>query len=248
MKTKIKFIIPLFNPSKINFDQFKKLMDFGFNISFFLNSAINEKILLELKLISKNKKCDLIGNHTNDGISRVINYSLKKYKVSHDFLIFLDQDTLVDAEKFTLFVKEFRTILDSNFVVYAHNNTKPNFFITNSGSIFNLKKLDFFIDEAFFVELVDYWICFRIKQAGNDIIQIKTDFIDHKSQQDNIYSFFGKKIKKYSNKRSLEIFKNSFLLIFKIIKSRNISLKIKYTFVKNIFKEVLLTIFQFFLR
>ena len=242
MNRSIVFFIPLFNPRDILVDQYRSILDFGHSIVFYKNSKINESLLKELKLF---KNCFVFGDETNDGISISLNNTFTNFK-EYDFLFFLDQDTIFNIYQFNIYFLNNLNLLRKQSLIYFYNSVKTPFLITNSGSLFNLKKFDLIINEKYYVEFIDYWIYLRLLSKNNKVLKIPTNFIDHKSNQDDVKIFFGFKVKSYTNSRIKEIIRNGLFLIKEVLlemKFSTFSYKLKV--IKSLILEISMSIFNF---
>jgi hypothetical protein len=242
MNKSIIFFIPLFNPRDILVEQYRSILDFGHSIVFYKNSKINDSLLRELKLF---KNCFVSGNETNDGISISLNNTLTNFK-EYDFLFFLDQDTIFNIYQFNIYFLNNHNVLTKQPLTYFYNSVKIPFLITNSGSLFNLKKFDLTINEKYYVEFIDYWIYLRLLSRNNKVLKIPINFIDHESNQNDVNSFIGFKVKSYTSSRIKEIIRNGFLLLKEVLfemKFSTFSYKLKV--VKTLILEILMSIFNF---
>ena len=239
---RIVFFIPLFNPGHILVDQYKSILESGYSIVFYKNSKINESHFNELKLF---KNCFFFGNETNDGISISLNNAFTNFK-EYDFLFFLDQDTIFNICGFNNSFLNNINLLSKQSLIYFFNSVEIPFLITNSGSLFNLKKFDLTINEKYYVEFIDYWIYLKLLSKNNKVLKIPTNFIDHKSNQDDVKSFNGFKFKNYSQTRIKEIIMNGFSLINEVIfEMKFYAFSYKLKVIKSLIFEISISIFNF---
>ena len=242
MNKSIIFFIPLFNPRDILVDQYRSILDFGHSIVFYKNSKINESLLKELKLF---KNCFVFGDETNDGISISLNNAFTNFK-EYDFIFFLDQDTIFNIYQFNIYFLNNLNLLSKQSLIYFYNSVKTPFLTTNSGSLFNLKNFNLIIDENYFVEFIDYWIYLKLLSKNHKIKKISCNFIDHKSNQDDVNNFIGLKFKSYSSSRIKEIISSGFFLIKDVFFEMKFSTFLyKFKVIKSLFLEIYISVFYF---
>lgn len=224
----------LYQPIIIFHDTYLKLINLGYSLEIWCNSILNDEVLEKLNHLELHG-AKVYRHYENQGLRNVINFYFKK-KCEH-FLFFIDQDTKINPELFDEFLQKNREVLNSNFLTYSFNKQKPKFFFTNSGSFFNLKESVISVPNYFFVELVDYFILFKILEKKLNYIFIEVDFIDHYGFQNNISANTGKKI--YSFKRKNEVLISSLLLCFMVLISTKLNLKHKMKLLYHTFKNTI---------
>tara|TARA_B110000211_G_scaffold12809_1_gene13406 strand:+ start:11190 stop:11963 length:774 start_codon:yes stop_codon:yes gene_type:complete len=238
MNNTLIFFVPLYNPKNIFFNQYELIIKYGYSIVFYLNSEIDSDINNQLKTLDK-QKCHILGDNTNKGISKSINIAFTQFK-RFNYLLFLDQDTLINISEFDQHFRTNLSIYNEIPIVYFYNSDKPPFFITNSGCLFNNNKFDLVIKENYFVEFVDYWIYLKSISLDYIIIKKRSDFIDHKSSQNDLTKVKNFTFKCYSNARIIEIFKNGFQLIYEVIFYMSFSKRtLKFQIIKLLISELL---------
>lgn len=231
----IAIALVLYNPTK---NTYKRLADIsGADTSTFLydNSETEAIEYLELENVFYSSCCN------NIGLSKGMNISFKKAdEAGHEWVMFFDQDTVFDGttiEFVNRFIEDRRAELAEFLCVQfaddldlndCYHDIEHRQLIINSGTLFNLKKLKSigWMNEMYFVDLIDYEVCYRAKLNGWKVGRVQnTPALNHKVEQDDsLYSIFGKRIigRAYSGKRVLDYCNNSLRLIWSSIKTADI--------------------------
>lgn len=267
MNNNVSIGIVLYYPDEGFIQRLKVISSFGFHI-YIYDNGVNENVKLELKELSNNSKLDILGKGENLGLGNAIN-ELNKYAINdgHDFLIFFDQDTIVNHDfKDSVLNINFLELMNTTYTALQiisegdirfvkHVGIIDVLFNINSGSIFNLNlvsEIDFH-DPSFFVEGVDYEFCLRSRAKGFRVgILTGLYGLDHFSNQDGkVISVLGKsvRIRVYPPSRVKDLNKSHFKLIFTAFKLRDLNslfTLLKFLFVFN-FKN-LSSIFLNFIR
>ena len=156
-----------------------------------------------------NKKIDYIFNNENLGISAALNKAAKiAIKDNIDFLLTMDQDTILNKECFDMFnnVVKNEDISKIAIITPWHKTKldvkKPTekvdhpLDVMTSGNFVNLKilnKLGYF-DENLFIDGVDIEYCLRLNSNGYKIYRDNTVEIDHNLGDIKYHKFLGKKL------------------------------------------------------
>lgn len=231
---KIIIATVLYYPNRIFERSYLELIGLGFNLEIWCNSQLDERIMESLNILERSG--GVVHKHyENHGLGRVINhyFELNVNKI----LFFIDQDTKINPIKFQEYLERNWTIIKSNFLTYGFNHQNPKFFFTNSGAFFNLSETRITIPKHYFVELIDYFIYFRIREQNLQFSYVKVDYIDHYSFQNNINLITQRKF--YSITRKKEVLFSSIRLILSVIISSKLSIKLKIQFITHILKNVI---------
>lgn len=224
-KYRFFIFIPLYYPSTSNLRHAVSLVEMGFDVVFYDNGGVP-------KYFKESNSLAIYGCGSNIGLSAAVNYVLNLHNYeTYKYFLFLDQDTIVSDSFYYPVLKSLSDLnYDSSigaitFSDYVSSSQVSEVsYLRNSGSIFSinaLKNIGLF-DESFFVDMADYDISIRLRQAGYSIKLKQIGSFDHCSDQGNKeFIFFGKKItfRKYSSKRLKSIFINSLrLMVRELIK------------------------------
>lgn len=189
----------------------------------------------------KSKKVKLIENPSNYGIAKALNILLKEaYKSKSDFLLTLDQDSLLKNEM----IKEMIKYTDINDVaiicprVYDKNRNKQKKYkgdtqylsrCITSGSLMNLKyckKIGYF-DENMFIDYVDFDYCKRIILSNYKILRVNNAIIEHEiGKRKEKYFLFIKVYPTYHNSKRVYYYARN-IKYYCLKYKRNLSIKEK---------------------
>ena len=231
---KIIVFVPIYSPKNFHFEIYKSILKRGLSLFLQINSSLsknNNLKLCELKLLG----ATVNNENKNIGISRALNFLITENQNKFSHLFFLDQDTFLNVKLFVVFLEKETSLINKYSLVNVNNNPKNSqIFITNSGSLINLNKIKFKFNDKYFVELIDYWLVVEIYERKLSIFKTKVDFLNHEIFQEKMNTFYNYQYKNYSNRRYLEILKNTNLLIFQVFLSKKLDYKIKYIFLKTL--------------
>lgn len=234
ISNQIVVVTVLYYPEKIFYKEYKKLLELGFGLDIWCNSNVSGKLSFEINDLS-NFGASVYTHYKNYGISKILNtYFLKKKPL---YLFFVDQDTQIEPLLFKEQVEFHHKKIIENALIYFYSYKKPKVFFTNSGALFNLNKICFLIDKSFFVELVDYYILFKLLEGNLPFQYIESSFIDHYSKQNN-YNTETKK-KHYSKSRKTETIISSFRLLYLVLFSSKLSFNQKMNLIPQVIANVL---------
>lgn len=212
----------------------------------------DENCLLRIKNISSDVEIFIYDNSTeilNHSIQKITNYhhSNKNNGITGGLLwmkelcrvksitsfIFFDQDTIFNINTIEHITSVCSNEKDLNKISHFTSENKKTGeveYIINSGTVFKidlLEKLTKNVLNRYFVDAVDLAICLFGSKIGYKIYTIKTEGIDHHTEQGKItVTLFKNKfeLKVYSNVRAIEFYKSHFRLLIdslKIIKIRS---------------------------
>ena len=126
-----------------------------------------------------------------------LNYGIKEFlqNTNAEWLLFLDQDTIISEDNFKNMYKEVKKINDKQFYVIGLNYWRLRFSkrilrnnkkirkakeIITSGTLANRYVLDQIkLDESLFMYFVDTDFCKKIRKKGFKIILLKETIMDH---------------------------------------------------------------------
>lgn len=152
----------------------------------------------------------ILGSGRNEGIGLALNRAAEwGLKNNYDFLLTMDQDSSFDEGHFAQYLVQIRDNDHSNVLWYAAmthlpSGDSPVFegdfqelkLCITSGSLVPLpvfERIGFF-REDFFIEGVDYEMCFRSKSYGLKILQVNRVFLNHSVGDRREHKLFGKKV------------------------------------------------------
>lgn len=208
----------LYNPNTIFESVYQDLLESGYRLDIWCNSNLSDDhktIMSRLKY----KGAKIYEHYENYGLQKIFNSYLKTKQ--NKILFFLDQDTLINPKLFDDFIDQNIQRFEAKFLIYGYSKKKPQFFFTNSGCFFNLNFDNITIPKKFFVELIDYFLMFKILEKKLSYEYREVEFIDHYSFQNDIDDSTGKK--KYSRKRKKEIIKSTIVLSRLVLFSRDLT-------------------------
>lgn len=236
MSENIAIGIALYHPDDCFIHRLEVISSFGFKV-YLYNNGVDQCLYSQLLL---NNNYTILGDGINCGLGKAINeLNFTSFKDGHDFLIFFDQDTIVN-EKFKNSLSNINIASlmgDKYSVLQIISEDEDRFtesvtvsdvlFNINSGSIFNLSilKVIGFHDSSFFVEGVDYEFCLRSRTKGFSIGILTGVFgIDHFSNQEGeCWKFLGKEytLRVYPKSRVKDLNTSHSRLILQAIKFRD---------------------------
>lgn len=222
----IAIAIVAFNPTLNTRQRLADVSNLGLDVYVYDNTDSQSEIDMDISRVK------YFGNGKNIGLSKGMNFLFKKaFESGHDWVIFFDQDTVYNKETIdyiTDFLEFNRETIGNFFCLQfaddlgfktASNNIESRQIVINSGTAFNLEKLNNigWMNETYFVDLIDYEVCFRAKLKRWKIGKVlNTPGLDHKAEQDDsVYAVFGREVvgRAYSGSRVLDYCKNSMRLI-----------------------------------
>ena len=222
------------------------------------NSTIEDQFVYNLEEVI------YIKNETNIGLGKALNIGVKEVlKRQIDWVLLLDQDSMVDKDMLSNMLNSFDNADDQNIaqivpLVYDNNTAKylPSL-IYNKFSLEKIDKpqqdtfVDFqitsgslvrkeifnkigFMDETFFIDYIDFDYCFRIKNFKYKILLSKDALLTHS---------LGKK----SNKMGIQFIEHASIRIFYQVRNRLILMKrYGHVFPFFVISETRNLIFKFF--
>ena len=206
---KILVFIPIYRPSIEAISNIEGLFDD--RLSFYLHFNSN-------CTLNYSSDVHVAGDGSNDGIAKPFNECLQHAaKNNCDFVLFIDQDTVIDISEV---IGQFIELhAENNFKNVAalpakadsfQRRPKGKFFI-NSATFFNV---DLILDmggfnEDYFVDGLDYDTCIRLWRLNYQIYDLPCNYcIDHSSlQPDRLVRIFRRDfpVRKYSESRYREL-------------------------------------------
>jgi GT2 family glycosyltransferase len=151
-------------------------------------------------------RTEVLGDGTNAGVSKGLNAILDQAFENGcaNFVLFLDQDSIVDTDVLQNAWKEASKLLAQKAILSLRESdeatvrTEPIRLLINSGTIFTRTAWDDIggMDERYFVDGVDYDYSFRLYRAGYSMYSFRVkSLFDHSTHQaGRAVRVFGKKI------------------------------------------------------
>lgn len=196
-----------------------------------------------------------ISNKDNLGVAHALNQAANMaIAAGYQFLLTMDDDTNFPyngVNEMLAFANQHNTdklgiIAGQSDPKHFSNTVKSVSYTITSGNLLNLsafKECGHFIEELF-IDFVDHEYCFRLKKYGYEIIEINSVQLDHKLGQKKQLNLLGYKLPfHWRSHNPLRIYYKTRNCIFSLKKHNLIEVKIKYFFTKEIFKDILKTIF-----
>ncbi|MDX8334896.1 glycosyltransferase family 2 protein [Candidatus Cetobacterium colombiensis] len=198
MKSKSCGLVIWYNPGIGEVKNLKTYYDELEKIFIVDNSDINNS-----KLIENLEKIEYIPNYKNLGIATALNQGCKKaIENGYQWILTMDQDSKFD-NNFNSFLKEANRIVkkDNSIVIVGpkiQENQKSGYMerIITSGNLLNLKaylSVNGFRDD-FFIDEVDFDICYRLRKKGYKIYCLENIILKHKLGNPKSLSILGKTI------------------------------------------------------
>lgn len=188
----------------------------------------------------ENNKIKFIYNDINKGIATALNQALN-YAIENNFkwLLTFDQDSLIDVGYVNSLIQLFDSLEDNCIGIVGPTykikgskeikvvNEGPHFVdsIITSGNLINidlLKENNINFDDSFFIDYVDFELCFQLKKRGFKIIQDPSTFLYHELGDISKHKLLFKTIRStnhsyirryYMTRNRLEIYKRYFHLV-----------------------------------
>jgi rhamnosyltransferase len=190
---------------------------------------VDNSILSDFTLVNKTfSRVKIIELNENKGIAFAQNIGYRYFQSKkYDFVIELDQDTSLKENYVKLIIDEFKFLCSKGIKLvsltgvpnFLHLNEKksfvPNILETySSGSLFLLSYIEEigYKNEYMFIDLVDWEWFWRAQHLGYHIYSYPQATFIHK-QGDELFEFFGLKIKYSSYIRNYYSFRNSIFLL-----------------------------------
>lgn len=214
--------------------------------------------ILELSNLSKSGNVTVIANGVNDGMAKAINKQcLIAKRRNFEFCCFLDQDSIFDKSSITSMISLIENYDNDNVsifapkIVYDHKNRKSNKepklefvkWCITSGSFVNLG--NFFdiggMDEAFFIDRLEYDYCVRAGSLGYKVVQNNRATLFQSLGEVRKVAFF--RFSEHSALRNYYITRNRLYYYFTKRKDISISRLLK-VFLITVFKVIRIIILE----
>lgn len=202
MSDKIYIIIVLYFPSDQNIVNIIELCKFNYCVVVD-NTPDKENDFFKKKTEGFNKLPVYIPLMENAGIAKAQNIGIKEAKKGGaEFILFLDQDSILPFNFIQLLFSEYKEIANKNIKLAAigpsiinkdtgmlyktHDNSIGNYAMTSvlisSGMLASIETLDDvgYLDENLFIDFVDFEWCWRAQTKGYICFRSKNIVINHK--------------------------------------------------------------------
>jgi rhamnosyltransferase len=180
------------------------------------NSTNMEDLTTALRKENLLSRINFINNYENRGIAYALNQIIAySAKMNFDWVLTLDQDSIVDKEIFRHYhsvLNEFHDPIGSigilapkhtqriNLETLNYSAYETNFAIT-SGSLTNIKaaiEVGGF-DNKLFIDAVDWEFCIRLRNIGKKILAVNNTYIEHQLGKSITINMLGASITKPSH-------------------------------------------------
>lgn len=223
----------LYHPTDAEVAALRTLSNWGGRLILFDNGTTHA-------LACFSPRTEVLGDGTNAGVSRGLNAILDQafVKGREKFVLFLDQDSIVDTDVLQNAWKDISKLLDQNAIPSLRENDEatvriePIRLLINSGTIFTFTAWDDIggMDERYFVDGVDYDYSFRLYRAGYSMYAFGVkDLFDHSTHQaGRSVRVLGKKIwiRNYGSR-----YRGIYGSLIRLLAKSVIALELKYTIV-----------------
>ena len=216
------------------------------------SETVNFELVKRIKL---HPNITYISNGINQGIAYALNQAAGiAIAEEYHFLLTMDDDTLFPAggiQKMLDYVNQYGVkslgIIAGQSEPRLYNNTEKIVpYTITSGNLLNLaayKECGHFMDELF-IDSVDHEYCFRLKKYGYIVVELNSIHLNHSLGKEKQVKFIGYKLPIYwGSHNPLRIYYKTRNCIFSMKEYKFLSIKVKYIFFKEIFKDFLKIIF-----
>lgn len=202
---RVSGVVVLYNPSINVYDNIASYIDQVERLFVVDNSDKYNADLIEL--LKLNGRCVYLNNFGNKGIANALNLGARKsIECGFEYLLTMDQDSILPGKAVSLLLKRFHTIEDRIGIIspvhFANQERNYEFsrvpFTMTTGNILSLSA---YIEcgpfrEEFFIDHVDHEYCLRLRSMGYQIIEVSAINLNHKP---------GKRVRFLSNRLLLSI-------------------------------------------
>ena len=224
--------IVVYNPNMVTLlENIRSLINDVSRVLIWQNSELKRDEINTIKSCFGNDKLIIVGNGTNNGIPKALNYAISQMReLACDYLLTMDQDSIwVNFHQFKLYVESCPKHLIYGPEIIANTDLQryssrveqlsivENGYVITSGMLCHEKvfsRVGLF-NEELFIDAVDEEYCYRARQKGIKSVQIQGAYLRQQFGESKVVSFAGKKtiVSNYSAFRYYYIVRNHIYLL-----------------------------------